>query len=331
MAQTTKKKIGFFLAGIILLGLLGWGIPGIAKGKNTPEVSLRDTSKYANPGALISDEELYKKIETGRAPVIFDIRPKGAYKKGHIQGAVQLWRPDYSAPKKDYGYGGMRDSVQDFTALLGKAGADRNSEIVVYSYKHQADSTRFYWQLKLLKHKNVRLLNGGINAWESRGYPLVKDSPRPTPKVYKAPADIDRSILATLDEVKKNINNPKVQILDTRSLDEATGAKKKLGAFRKGRIPGGVWLHYTENLNPDRTFKSRADLIALYKNIGVTGKKPVITYCQSGVRSSNTLFVLKELLGYKHIKNYDGSWIEWSYNKDLPLEKGPLTKTSFKS
>ena len=286
-----------------------------------PEASARAPKyeAYANPDAIVSAEEAAALLEGDQKVVLFDIRKSADYLLGHIPEAQGLFRTDYESTA--FEYGGMAMERDAMAELLGKAGLESDSIALIYGDKEELDGARFGWILNMYGHENTIIIDGGYDAWKKAGLPTTMSKPNVTATTYAFPGEMDASLLATLDEVKAAVEgkDPNVIILDTRSDAEFNGEEQKKGAFRKGRIPGSVHIEYKKSIGEDG-FKTVEELKSLYEAAGVTADKTIIPYCQSGVRSAHTTFVLKELLGYENVKNYDGSWIEWSFNSDLPIE-----------
>lgn len=253
--------------------------------------------------------------------LILDVRQSMSYLLGHIPGALNIWRPDYEADDSDYPYTGMRASKNKMQDLLGSLGATSSTRIVLYDDYQALDAARVWWILKLYGHDQVYLLNGGINAWKLAGFSINhKPSSVPVRQSFKFTGQAHSDYLAELDKVKTSPDKETI-LLDVRSADEFTGKTRKSGAFRKGRIPGSIWLEYRHSVNK-QGFLSLNELQQLFYKHGITPDKNIVVYCQSGVRSAHTHFVLTQLLNYPKVKNYDGSWIEWSWHKQLPVESG---------
>ncbi len=286
-------------------------------------------SEYSKPKAIISAEQLKSmKDDKNKDLVVIGILDSskaiipGNLAGKPIEGSYTVWRPDYSgAGSKETlseEVGGFRKSKENMEELLSKAGATDKSTIVVYAADAHHDAARLYWQIKLLGHKDVRVLDGGANAWAAANYPTgepkkLVDEAKKTD--YKAESYDVAKYDKTTEEVIDALKNPdEWVVIDTRSTDEYDGKKtgSSKGAFGTGRIKGTVPIPWTKAVNEsDTTFKSLEELKAIY---GDTIKdKKVIIFCQSGVRSAHSSLVLKELLGAKEVYNYDGSWIEWSY------------------
>ncbi|MGH9726476.1 MAG: sulfurtransferase, partial [Candidatus Acidiferrales bacterium] len=180
--------------------------------------------------------------------------------------------------------------------------------------------------LKYHGHKDVRLINGGRKKWLEEKRPLTTESPKPAPATYHASAP-DDSIRARKDEVFAFVERKKPgQLVDVRSVDEFTGKiiappGMTETAQRGGHIPGAANIPWVQAANEDGTFKSADALAQLYQGKGVSGANEVIAYCRIGERSAHTWFVLKYLLGYNNVKNYDGSWTEWGNLVGAPIEK----------
>ncbi|MGL5000694.1 MAG: sulfurtransferase, partial [Cetobacterium sp.] len=176
------------------------------------------------------------------------------------------------------------------------------------------DEYRLWWILDMYGMENIKLVDGGYSALKNTGL-KVRYGKEAVEKQgdFKFQNTADKETLALIDDVKEAIGDSNKYILDTRSRKEFTGEELKKGAVVKGRIPGSVWVEWTEALDNDKTMKSYDELVSIYEKQGLDSSKEVLAYCQSAVRSAHTTFVLKELLGYSLAKNYDGSWIEWSY------------------
>ncbi|WP_432663061.1 sulfurtransferase [Wukongibacter baidiensis] len=322
-----KKFLSIILALTLVIGLAACSAP-VEKTEKELEKQETKYDKYANSEVIISAIQAKEVIESEEKVVVIDIRKSAEYLLGHIPKAVNLWRPDYSADDSEYEYGGMRATKEKFVKLLGEIGIDNDTMVLLYDAKGDYDGARFMWQLEMLGHKKMALIDGGINGWKASGLDTTTEKPEIAKTEYKFDGELDLSKLATIEDVKAAIDDPNVIILDTRSIKESTGEDLKSGAFRKGRIPSSVFIEYKNAINvgdgEDTTFKTLEELKELYEAKGVTPDKTIIAYCQSGVRSAHTTFVLNHLLGYENVKNYDGSWIEWSFNKDLPLETGEI-------
>ncbi|GAA0731674.1 sulfurtransferase [Clostridium oceanicum] len=321
-----KKIILGILVIILALGSVGCGRKVKSKTDSELEKQEKKYKSYLNKNVIISAKRAKQIIDKGGNISVIDIRKSGDYKEGHIKNAVNVWRPDYESEK--YPFGGMRAEKEKVEKMLGNLGIDSNTFILLYDDKGDYDAARLWWILDMYGHdkSKIALIDGGINGWKASEFKETKEEPKIIKKEYKFKDKTDESKLATLKEVKEGIKDPNTIILDTRSIEEFKGDIKLKGAFRKGRIPSSLWIEYKDALNnkegEDTTFKNIEELKKIYKAKGITKDKKIIVYCQSAVRSAHTTFVLTQLMGYKNVKNYDGSWIEWSYNKELPIKTG---------
>jgi thiosulfate/3-mercaptopyruvate sulfurtransferase len=245
-----------------------------------------------------------------------------AYDEGHIPGAVG-WNWDTQ----------LCDTVQrdiikkaDFEKLLGNSGISNDTIITLYGDNNNWFAAWAFWQLKLYRHKEVRLMNGGRKKWIAEGRQLTTDAPSITPTIYIAP-EPDFGNRAFLPHVQTTYRADNVVLVDVRSPEEFTGkilAPPGLPETcqRGGHIPGAKNIPWDMSCNEDGTFKSYDELKELFSSKGVKPENEIITYCRIGERSSHTWYVLKYLLGYPFIKNYDGSWTEWGNLVGAPVERG---------
>jgi thiosulfate/3-mercaptopyruvate sulfurtransferase len=245
----------------------------------------------------------------------------GAYEQGHVPGAIG-W--DWSSDLCD---SLVRDVIpkDQLEALLGRSGIDNDTVIVLYGDNNNWFAAWAFWQLKLYRHADVRIMDGGRKKWLAEGRDLSTDSPDVEAKIYTA-ATVDPSIRVFLPEVRAAIGHGRLGLVDVRSPREFTGellAPPGLqeGCQRGGHIPGAKNIPWARACNEDGTFKSVDELRTLYGGLGITPDKPIITYCRIGERSSHTWFALKHLLGYPDVRNYDGSWTEWGNLVGAPVEK----------
>ena len=244
-----------------------------------------------------------------------------AYGEGHVPNAVGwAWDTQLCDTLR-------RDIIPKakFEKLLGESGIGNNTAIILYGDNNNWFAAWAFWQLKVYGHKDVRLMDGGRKTWIAEGRELSTEQPRITPTTYLA-GDPDYSIRAFLPEVMKASGERAAQLVDVRSPQEYSGeilAPPGLPETcqRGGHIPGAASIPWGKACNEDGTFKSVEELRTLYGGAGITGEKPVIAYCRIGERSSHTWFVLKYLLQYPNVKNYDGSWTEWGNLVAAPIEK----------
>ena len=244
-----------------------------------------------------------------------------AYGEGHVPNAVGwAWDTQLCDTLR-------RDIIpqEKFEQLLGGSGINTTTTIILYGDNNNWFAAWALWQLKVYGHREVKLMNGGRKKWIAEGRELSTETPKMAPKTYKAQKP-DTSIRAFLPEVMKASSERAAQLVDVRSPQEYSGeilAPPGLPETcqRGGHIPGAKSIPWGKACNENGTFKSVEELRALYGGAGITGEKPVIAYCRIGERSSHTWFVLKYLLGYPNVKNYDGSWTEWGNLVAAPIEK----------
>lgn len=276
---------------------------------------------YVHPETLVSTEWVEEhKNDLNVRIVEVDVDTR-AYDEGHIAGAVG-WAWDSE----------LCDTVQrdivpkaQFEKLLGESGIDNNTTVVLYGDNNNWFAAWAFWQLKIYRHNDVRLMNGGRKKWLAEGKDLTKERPNTPPKKYKA-KNADFSIRAFLRDVQKGSKRKSIHLVDVRSLQEFTGeilAPPGLPETcqRGGHIPRAKSITWSRACDEDGTFKAFDELKQLYEGAGISRKKPVVAYCRIGERSSHTWFVLKYLLGYKDVRNYDGSWTEWGNLVRAPVEK----------
>ena len=277
---------------------------------------------YAN-AVLVTTEWLADRLgDEGLVVAEVDENPD-LYDEGHVPGAVKLhWRDDLQDPVE-------RDVVdkQTFEQLLGGLGIGNSTTVVLYGDKNNWFAAYAYWYLKVYGHGDVRILDGGRQKWIDEGRELTTDVPSPASASYTA-QERDESIRAYRDQVREWVEGQTVALVDVRSPGEYAGdliappGYEQEGAQRAGHIPHAVSVPWASAVRDDGTFKTADELRELYGGKGITRDRPVTAYCRIGERSAHTWFVLRELLGYEDVRNYDGSWTEWGNLVDVPIEKG---------
>jgi thiosulfate/3-mercaptopyruvate sulfurtransferase len=269
---------------------------------------------YKHPEVLVTTEWVAQNLNAPNTRLVEVDVDTSAYEQGHIPGAVG-W--NWQTQLQD----NVRRDLIDRAALeslLGKSGIGNDTTVLLYGDNNNWFAAYAFWQLKYYGHKDVRLINGGRKKWQEEKRPLSTEAPKATPTTYKA-AGTDESIRAYRDDVRAVVEGKrKGQLVDVRSVDEFTGKiiappGMTETAQRAGHIPTAANVPWAQAAAEDGTFKSAEALAVLYQGKGVTGTgvDEVIAYCRIGERSSHTWFVLKYLLGYENVKNYDGSWTEW--------------------
>lgn len=275
--------------------------------------------QYAHPSVLVDTQWLANHLHNPNLRIIeVDMSPQ-PYQNAHIPGAV-FWNilTDLLLPDLKINL----DAIA-FEKLMARSGITHDTTIVAYG-NYPGIGAWIFWLLKVFGHENVRVLNGGYQKWKAEGRPLATElSTFPVTDYHtKTP---DASLRVLHNEVYASIGLGDRILLDVRTLQEYSGEwffdQPPKAGQRTGHIPGAVHIEHTLTLNEDGTFKSFNELKELYTSKGITPDKEVFPYCAIGGRSGYTWFVLKYLLGYPNVRNYDGSWNEWSRLADVPVEK----------
>lgn len=270
---------------------------------------------------LIEFDE-FEQIANDNAVKIIDFRTPEEYQQDHIVNAINIWRPEIRSTS--YPYSGMMASKEEVEKVFRKKGIRKNDLLIVYDDKGLCDAARLWWMLQIYGHQNLRMLNGSYTSWKA-SHEVSSDIPEITRSHFHFQQKPSYKIHISKEEVHKALN--KKLILDTRTEDEFTGKRQKKGAYKAGHIPNAIRIDWANTIHyhGDKRFKTVEELREIYKDVLAHQEDTIITYCQSGTRSAHTTFVLTQLLGMKNVKNYDGSWIEWSYFNDLPFEKDTIT------
>ena len=281
---------------------------------------------YKHPEVLVSTDWVAAHASDPKVRLVEVDVDTTAYEKGHIENAVS-W--NWTTQLQD----NVRRNLlgkQEFEQLLSQSGVAADTTVVFYGDNNNWFAAYALWQLKYFGHQDARLMNGGRKKWELEGRPFTTAVPGPARTQYKA-SDPDESVRARRDLVFQALEGKKMGLVDVRSVDEFTG--KVIAppgmtetAQRGGHIPGALNVPWAKAANEDGTFKSYDELAQLYQP--VSSSPEVIAYCRIGERSSHTWFVLKYLLGFDKVRNYDGSWTEWGNLVDAPIAKGEEAKGS---
>jgi thiosulfate/3-mercaptopyruvate sulfurtransferase len=277
---------------------------------------------YANP-VLVTSGWLAEHLGDANLVVAEVDENPDLYDEGHIPGAVKLhWREDLQDPVE-------RDLVDKptFEKVLGERGIGNDTPVILYGDKNNWFAAYAFWYLKVYGHEDVRILDGGRQKWIDEGRELTAATPAPAATKYSA-KERDESIRAYRDQVREWLGASGRGLVDVRSPGEYAGdliappGYEQEGAQRAGHIPTAASIPWASAVRDDGTFKPAAELSALYSDKGITSDKEITAYCRIGERSAHTWFVLRELLGYPNVRNYDGSWTEWGNLVDVPIEKG---------
>jgi len=277
---------------------------------------------YAHPEYLVETDWVAEHLDDPNVRIIESDEDALLYNMGHIPGAVQVdWFTTLQHPLR-------RDFLtkEQFEAFCAEAGIENDTMLVFYGDKSNWFACYALWIFEYYGHKNVKIMNGGRAKWKLENRQMVKEIPSYPHTRYVA-NEPDQSIRAFRNQVfaQAEANKP---LVDVRSPKEYTGELLHMpnypqeGATRGGHIPGAVNIPWSMAINEaDSTFKSPEELRSLYEGRDIKPDKDIIAYCRIGERSSLTWFVLKYLLGYPNVRNYDGSWTEWGNLVDAPIEK----------
>jgi thiosulfate/3-mercaptopyruvate sulfurtransferase len=272
---------------------------------------------------LVTTEWLAANLDTPGLVVVESDEDVLLYEIGHIRNARKIdWHTDLNDPvTRDYIDG------EAFAALLSRNGISRDTTVVIYGDKSNWWASYALWVFKLFGHEDVRLLDGGRDLWIAEGRELTREQPVVEAVDYPVVERDDSSIRAFRDDVLAHFGNP---LIDVRSAEEYSGERTHMpaypdeGALRGGHIPSAKSVPWARAAAEDQTFKSRAELEAVYLEggAGLKAGDNVIAYCRIGERSSHTWFVLNYLLGLPGVRNYDGSWTEGGSLVGVPIVKG---------
>ena len=283
-------------------------------------------SEYAHPEVLVDTAWVEEHAGDGGLRVFEVDEDVLLYEQGHVPGAVKLdWHTELQRPD-------IRDFVDEagFRALMEKKGVSNDTTVVLYGDKSNWWAAYAFWFLKYNGHADVRLMNGGRQKWTAEGRALEQGRPDIVPGSYRVPYR-DASIRAFATDVLHHVltvQEGRGALVDVRSPQEYTGEKLHMpeypqeGALRGGHIPGAANIPWAKAVGDDGTFRSADELVELYGSKGVTQDKDVVAYCRIAERSSHTWFVLKYLLGFPRVRNYDGSWTEWGNLVGAPIHQG---------
>ena len=281
------------------------------------------SNRYAHPEVLVDTNwtEAHLKDPNVRIAEV-DYDPKTNYHLGHIPGSVLFdWKKDINDPLN-------RNiiSKESCEELLKKSGINQDSTLILYGDFNNWFAAFAFWVFKYYGYEDVRIMNGGRKKWLEEDRSIDKIIPIYQRGNFKA-SNPDEKIRTYLNHVSESLKSNQSILVDVRSPPEFTGEVTAPAEYptehaqRGGHIPSAINVPWGKAVNEDGTFKSPEDLMKLYKENGIIPDKEVISYCRIGERSSHTWFVLKYLLGYPDVKNYDGSWTEWGNMIGNPIEK----------
>jgi thiosulfate/3-mercaptopyruvate sulfurtransferase len=278
--------------------------------------------KYAHPETLVETDWVAAHSKDANLQLIEVDVDTEAYDQGHIAEAVGWnWQTQLQDQVRR-----TLASKSQFEALCSAAGISPDTTVILYGDNNNWFAAWAFWQFKYYGHKDVRLMNGGRKKWVLENRPLTSDKIAVVRTSYQA-KNPDNSLRAFRDQVMGVLTTPeKYNLVDVRSVDEYTGRiiappGMTETAQRGGHIPGAQNIPWVQAVTENGSFRPVEDLRALYQVKGIVPNKETIAYCRIGERSSHTWFVLKYLLGYDNVRNYDGSWTEWGNLVEAPIEK----------
>ncbi len=277
--------------------------------------------RYTHPEALVETAWVAEHLKDPKVRIAESDEDYLLYETGHIPGAVKVdWFTILQDPLR-------RDFIdkQGFEKLMSELGVGNDTTVVFYGDKSNWFACYAFWLFELYGHEKKMIMNGGRAKWTAEGRPLDKEVPHYPATKYKA-KEPRSGLRAFRDDVFKHLEK-KLPLVDVRSPQEYHGELLHMpgypqeGAMRGGHIPGARSIPWSQAVREDQTFKPSEELKKLYEGQGITPGKDIIAYCRIGERSSHTWFVLKYLLGYPKVRNYDGSWTEWGNLVGAPIEK----------
>jgi thiosulfate/3-mercaptopyruvate sulfurtransferase len=279
--------------------------------------------QYAHPQTLVSTDWLAAHLDDPTVVVVESDEDVLLYETGHIPGAIKIdWHMDLNDPlTRDY------IDAEAFARLMSAKGISRESTVVFYGDNFNWWAAYALWVFTLFGHPDVRLVDGGRQKWIAEGRDLDTDTPSPTPTEYPVVARLDGPIRAFRDDVMGHVDKGGA-LVDVRSPQEYSGELLHMpdypqeGSMRGGHIPGARSVPWKRAAREDGTFRSVDELREIYMvEQGLSPDNEVVAYCRIGERSSHTWFVLRHLLGFEHVRNYDGSWTEWGNLVRAPIER----------
>ena len=278
--------------------------------------------EYAHPEVLVTAQWVSEHLNDPKVRIVESDEDILLFETGHIPSSVKIdWHTDLNDPvTRDY------VDAMGFQRLMQIKGISRDTTVVIYGDKSNWWATYAFWVFKLFGHPDVRILDGAREAWTAAGFEFTRETAAIEPSVYPLVPRDDRELRAFRDDVLAHFGNPMV---DVRSPQEYSGERTHMpdypdeGALRGGHIPTAHSVPWGRAVNADQSFKSREELEAIYlQEKGLDAADDVIAYCRIGERSSHTWFVLKYLLGFSQVRNYDGSWTEWGSLVGVPIAIG---------
>lgn len=280
---------------------------------------------YVNPNAIVSTQWLADHLHDLNIRVVEVEMSRQQNQNAHIPGAV-FWNTFTDVLGPDLS---ISLDINAIEQLLSRSGITPDTTVVAYG-SYPGTGGFIFWLLTLFGHTKVRVLNGGHQKWKAEGRPVSENLSNFPSTEYRVKQSSNQNMRVSFEEIQASFNQPEQILLDVRTLAEYQGEqflmKPPEGTERAGHIPGAIYVEHLLTLNEDGTFKSFDDLKTLYESKGITPDKEIFPYCAIGARAGYVWFVLKYLLGYSNVRNYDGSWNEWSRLPNSAIEKGMAIK-----
>jgi len=278
---------------------------------------------YHDAHVLVSTDWVAEHLDDPNVRIVESNEDPLVYPSGHLAGAVEVdWTRDLNDPiQRDY------LGAEAFAELAGRIGVTPETTVVFYGDKNNWWAAYAYWVFQLFGHTKARLMDGGRLKWEQEGRDLTRDAPQIASADYPTPVRDDGPVRAFRADVLEHVDAGR-RLVDVRSPEEFSGERMHMpdypneGALRGGHIPGAASIPWARAVNEDGTFKTAEELEAIYGGEAKLNRdEDVVVYCRIGERSSHSWFVLKYLLGYPSVRNYDGSWTEWGNAVGVPIER----------
>ena len=312
---------GVILSSIFSLAVVLMGQQSFASSLVPVDTSL-ESRGYASIDRLVSTQFVVDNLKNENTKII-DVRSPGQYQAEHVPGALnypytQFFITIKGRSNPDVDIKGFMPPPHHISKELRKLGVKNSDTIIIYDHAMNVLSSRLLWTLAVYGHKDARMMDGSFALYKKEGRPVSTDVPVIAPSKYDFTGPIQSDLVMHLDTVLASVDDPSSQLIDVRSRAEFTGEWKK--SARNGHVPNAIHFEWTNNVDQEGMFLPAAELLKRYASVGITGKADIVVMCQSGNRSSQSLFVLADLLGFDNVSNYDGSWSEYGNTTDAPIE-----------
>lgn len=273
--------------------------------------------------ALVSPQWALENLNAPNVRVVEVSVETSLYDTEHIPGAVNF---SWTSQLQDQV---QRDIISKagFEELLSAAGITPDTHVLLYGDNNNWFAAYAFWLFKYYGHEKVSLINGGLKKWKLENYPLTAEVPTYPRTDYKV-TKVNTEFRADRDYIRARLESNGFGLVDVRSPAEYSGEiiappGMTETAQRAGHIPGAANIPWSQAIAEDGTYKSAAELAKLYGEKGINGNNSeIVTYCRIGERSSHSWVVLKYILGYENVRNYDGSWTEWGNLIGNPIRVG---------